>query len=446
MNEWYKKFRTHTLVKVSFFNAFSVFLRVIFSYISNKVIVVYLGPVGTALTEQLRNFVQALQGFSTMGINEGVIRYSSLYESRKDRLRNFLRMAYKLVFAASFLLMFILILFAPQVNAYLFPGNDFTTVIYMAAILLPLYAYQTILLAVLNGFQRYKKVVYITTGIHFFGVLFTFIMTVRLHMLGALLSIVFTPVIGLFLLILLIPDERSSILLLPFGKTDLKYLKRLLPFIFMALTSALSIPLFTIFIRHIIIEELGKEQAGYWDAIRKISAFYFMFISPVFAMYYFPRLSKLNNNIAAWRKEIKNMIFHFYPFIFLGMLILYIYRSFFTLFVFSADYLAMNALYFWQLLGDALRLFSLLLAYRMWTRSMVNRFIFAEISYWLLYYFLSATTVQKTGLNGVMHAYVVANLYYLVLMLLYFGKELFSGRISGKGITDNDNESQANWQ
>lgn len=424
MNRSLREIARKTIVKVSFFNALSVLLRLIFAFISNKVIAVYLGPIGTTFTGQMQNFVQALQGFSTLGINEGIIKYASLYEQERKKLVLLLRTAYKIALSISLLLMIIIIILAPQINDFLFPGNDFTILIYTTAILLPFYAYHIILMAVLNGFQQYKRIVFINILIHFTGMVLTVLFTIRLMMTGALLSVVITPALGLFIIIWLLRDDRSSILILPFGKTGKRNFKRLFPFILMALISAIFIPLFTIFIRTMIIENLDKEHAGYWDAIRKISAFYFMFITPVFSMYYFPRLSKINGKIFLWKDEIMRMITHFYPFIFSGFLIIYFFRRFFTQIIFSEAYTPMNDLYFWQLTGDAIRLFSLLLAYKMWVRVLVNKFVLAEITYWILFYFLGKFLISTSGILGIMYAYVISNFYYLLLMFIYFGKDL----------------------
>ncbi len=426
----WKDFIDTTLVKVGMFNAFSVVFRVIFAYITNKIIVLYLGPVGTALTEQMRNFVQSLQGISTLGINEGVIRYSALYQSRGKRLNYFLGTTYRLILASSLVLMLIILLFAPRINDFLFSTRDYILLVYLSAFVVPVYAVQVILLSVLQGFQEYKKVTYIITIVHFTGMVLIFILVWQLKMLGALLAVMITPVVSFSVILIFLGKDLKFLLIGPIenGFTDLQkrqYIKRLVPFIWMAGITAIAIPLFTIALRNLIITHFtdeGQIYAGYWDAVRKVSVFYFMFITPVFSMYYFPRLSKLNGE--GWWIHIKEMITKFYPFVLSGMLLIYLFRRQVTLFIFSEAYDPMNPLYFWQLSGDLVRLFSLLLAYRFWAKAMVNRYIFSELSYWTLLYVLSYVWIQTGGLTGVMQAYLASNFYYLALMLLIFRNEV----------------------
>ncbi len=430
-NKIWKNFTGATIIKVSFYNAVSVIFKVLFSYISNKAIVIYLGPVGTALTEQMRNFVQAVQGIATMGIHEGVIRYSSQYKNRLKRLALFLRATYRMIFIASVVLMMVIVVFAPKINNILFSGRNYVLLIYITAFLIPIYALQVILLAILHGFQQYKKVTVIITLLHFFSMILMVTLIWQLDMTGALLTVIMTPVIAFVIILAFIGKDFKKIFLIPLtngkqGSQNQQYLKRLLPFVIMAGVTAFIIPLSTIAIRNIIINHFaseGQRFAGYWDAIRKVSMFYFMFIAPVFNMYYFPAISK-NPSRQEWKKHAKEMLVKFYPFILAGMILIYLFRHYVTLIIFSDEYLPMNNLYGWQLSADFIRLIALLLAYKFWSQALVNQYLFAEISYWILFYVLSTVLIKSMGLAGVMKAYFLVNLYYLFIVIFIFRKDL----------------------
>ncbi|NPA43684.1 MAG: oligosaccharide flippase family protein [Chlorobi bacterium] len=423
-------FRPATVWKVSLFNGAAVVVRVIFAYLTNKIIVVYLGPAGTALTEQMKNFVQAVQGISTVGMNEAVIRYAAFYQHRLKRLIRFLAATYRLILAVAVVLMVLVMAAAPAINELLFPGKDYLVLIYITALLIPLYALQLILLAVLQGFQRYKTVARLTGAAAFAGMVLTWILVRHTGMQGALTAVAFVPVVTLVLILAGAGADIRKLLWIPLGngaesRKRSAYFRRLIPFIWMAGVTAVVIPLATIGLRNLIIRHYGDSgivHAGYWDAVRKVSAFYFMFITPVFNMYYFPRLSRRNGR--SWKAELKEMLFKFYPLVAAGLLGVWIFRETLTLFIFSPEYEPVNALYGWQIAGDAVRLISLLLAYRMWVKAMVNKYLFAELSYWGLYYLLSAHWVPLRGLEGVMAAYVAANAYYLGVMGVYFLPEL----------------------
>jgi len=414
------------IFRVSSFNALSVTLRLIFSYATNKVIVLWLGPAGTALTEQLRNWIQGMQGVSTLGISEAVTRYTSIYRRRDRRLRSFILRSGRMILYVSLLIGFITWWLAPSIARYLFHDSAYVHLVRLVGLMAPFYAYQVLLNAILSGLEQYKKISYIHILIHATGFILTFVLVRSQHMYGALAAVALTPMVGFFLSWFLLDREDIRLLLVPLkgGTEKMEHFgRRMWPYIGMALVSAVIIPLMTILIRNKIIDYYmaeGTVYAGYWDAIRKVSSFYFMFITPVFAMHYFPRLARIADT-AAWRRELAYMLRYFYPLIFGGLFLVYVLRKWITLFVFSAEYEPVNELYVWQLGGDAIRLFSLLLAYRMWAKAMTWHYIFAELSYWLLYVALAVYFLSVRGLPGVMEAYVWANGYYLILMLIYFG-------------------------
>jgi len=65
----------------------------------------------------------------------------------------------------------------------------------------------------------------------------------------------------------------------------------------MAISSLLLTPLVQIGIRKHIIETLTIEQAGYWDALSKISNAYFGIITSSLSIYYLPKLSSLKERL-----------------------------------------------------------------------------------------------------------------------------------------------------
>ena len=424
-----RRFLGVDLFRISSINAISVFFRLIFSYATNKAVVMWLGPTGTALTEQLRNLVQGVQGVSTLGIGEAITRYTSLYRKRDKRLKAFLKRSGRLILYISIVLGLVIFFGAAPLSRMLFKTDEYVFVLRMVGLFTPVYAYQMLLNAMLNGLEQYKKIVYINIIFHAVGFLAMVMFILWRHMEGALLAVALTPVLAFLFSAVVLEPKDLRLLAAPLSngaKGMNAFGKRIWPFIGMALTSAISIPLFTIMLRNNIIDYYGAEgmvYAGYWDAIRKISAFYFMFITPVFAMHYFPRISRLSDP-RDWRREMTAMLKYLYPLFMGGFVLIYLLRRWITLFIFSGEYLPVNDLYGWQLTADAIRLLSLLLAYRMWAKGMTVRFVFAELSYWVFYLSLAHFFLQVRGLTGVMEALVWANAYYLILMLIYFGNLL----------------------
>ncbi len=432
MNKLRRYWKRIELFRVISFNTGAGLLRMLFTFGTNKIIALWLGPAGTALTSQILNAIQGLQGFATLGISEAVTRYTALYRKRDNRLRLFLLRSGRMILYISALLGLFVFFLAPQVSHYLFGTRDYASLVRVMAVFSPVYAYQMLLMAVLNGLEQYRRLSIINILVHATGFVLMIFLAAALQLRGALWAVVLTPVVSFgFSLLILRPYDRH-LLVAPLQNGNDKFdgfLKRLAPYLAMALTVAVMRPFFSLYIRNAIIAHFGPEgtyTAGYWDAIRKISAFYFVFIAPVFSVYYFPRLTRIND-AREWISEIKRMLRHFFGWIFAGFVLVFALRRWITTLVFADDYAPVNALYGWQIAGDAIRVFSLLLAYRMWAKALSWHFVISEVGYWLLYTGLVMVFMPVGGLFGVMEAYVWANAGYLILMLIYFRKELLEG-------------------
>ena len=79
--------------------------------------------------------------------------------------------------------------------------------------------------------------------------------------------------------------------------------KKLFHYALMALASAVTMPVAHLLVRNYLGDNLGWDQAGYWQAMWYISSMYLMVVTTSLGIYYLPRLSEINNK-AELRKEI----------------------------------------------------------------------------------------------------------------------------------------------
>jgi PST family polysaccharide transporter len=187
----------------------------------------------------------------------------------------------------------------------------------------------------------------------------------------------------------------------------------------MALVSAIVIPLFSILLRNQINDFFAGDNgvhSGYWDGIKKISGLFLMLIMPVFSMYYYPQLTKIHSN-KAYFVEVKKFFKQIFPLFTIGMIILYLLRHWAVLLFYSDAYEPMEELFVWQLLGDYVRVISLILAFLMLAKTKVIHYIYTEIGFWVLYYILTLFFMSKYQLEGISIAYFVSYLVYLLSLL-----------------------------
>ncbi|TYA94733.1 O-antigen translocase, partial [Seonamhaeicola marinus] len=72
-------------------------------------------------------------------------------------------------------------------------------------------------------------------------------------------------------------------------------------------------------IRNYIIDNIGYKDAGFWEAMTRISKYYLMFVTSLMALYILPRFTEISN-----KRDFKKEVLAFYktvmPFLALGLL------------------------------------------------------------------------------------------------------------------------------
>jgi len=411
-------------LKISAFNSLSVITRFFSGWIINKLIAFYIGPEGTSVTEQFRNFLQTIQGFSTLGINDGVTKYAATYQNRPKLLQSFLSSAYKIILISSVIIGILTVVFASQINQYLFDERNFTILIIVLGFILPLFALQLILMAVLNGFQEYKRITYINILANSTSAIMALYLIVFQGIYGSLILVLATQLVLFIYTLIYIRKDLAEILLFSFDKLDAKHLERLRAYSFMALVSAMVIPAFNILLRNQINDFfVGDEgmHAGYWDGVKKISALFLAFIMPIFSMYYYPQLTKVQTN-KEYFVEVKKFFKQIFPVFTLGMILLFLLRHWATLIFYSDAYQPMEELFIWQLLGDFVRVISLVLAFLMLAKVKVAYYVATEIGFWLMFYLITPYFLANYQLKGISMAYFVTYLAYLLSLLIIYRK------------------------
>jgi len=192
----------------------------------------------------------------------------------------------------------------------------------------------------------------------------------------------------------------------------------------MALVSGVAGSVVFIAIRKNIIANIGIQQAGYWEAICRLSSFYLVFVSSILTLYFLPKLAVAKNN-----KQTKKVFWSFYKTIFpifiLALIVIYFSRIIIVKLLFTNEFLPVTSLFFWQLLGDVLKVASLILGYQFFAKKMTFAFILSEFLSFGILYFLSDYLIKSIGIQGIVMAQAFDNFIYLLILAIYFRKSLF---------------------
>lgn len=411
------------LLKTSVLNGVAVLIKTITLFVLNKILAVYLGPTGYAALGQFQNFIQMVTTFAGSAINTAVIKYTAEYHEDESKQRAIWKTAGSIVFVFSLMFAFLILIFQRQLSLYIFHTLEYQTVFVWFAVFLLFFNFNTLFLAILNGKKEILKLVLANIAGSLFALIVTSILAIKLHLYGALIalsiyqSIAF--IVTLFLCYRADWFKFSSL----FGKIDLEITKKFSSFIWMALVSAICVPLSQILIRAYLSQEFGLAYAGYWEAMIRLSTVYLMLVTTTLGVYYLPRLSELK-----MIDEIKKEVYLGYKFLFplavAGGVVIFVLRDLIINVLFSPSFAPMQSLFFWQMMGDALKIGSWILAYLMLSKAMTKLYISTEIIFTLSLIALTYVCTQLFGFEGVSIAHLINYGMYWVVISFFIFKSL----------------------
>ncbi len=421
-----KKLLSTDMVKVSFMNGVATVIRMLTGFVSVKVVAAVIGPVGVALLGQLNNFTQIVLSISNGGINAGITKYTSEYsDSEKDYIL-YLGTGFRITVSLSIITSLILILGAGYFSEHILHDIKYRSVFYVFGFTIMLYALNALLTAVINGFKEYKKFVIVNITGSIVGLIFSVVLSLRFGIYGALISSVTYQSVVFFFTIGIISKSywfKWRLFIASFKK---KVANQLAHYSLMAMASAITIPAGQIIVRNFIIRKTSITNAGLWEGINRISGMYLMIITASFSVYFLPKLSQLKTN-----NELRNEIFSVYkiiiPFLLLSTFLIYIFRILVIHILFTPEFIGMQSLFTFQLIGDVLKILGYVLGYLLLSKAMSKVYITMEIVNFILLVAVSYFLVNAYGAVGATLAFAIVYLIYFLVLCFVF-KDLLFGR------------------
>lgn len=422
LRQWVKG---NVLLKIASINSVAIGVRIVAGLITSKVVAFYLGAPGMALMGDLRNFLTSVQSIGTLGISNGILKYTAEFKKDKRLLSNLLSTSFYLILGTTLLVSGALFLAAPYWNSLLFKSAyDFTFVFKLMALALPFYAINTFLLAVINGYARYKFIIFVNIATNLLGLLITVLLIINYKIDGAFIAAVITPALALVITALALIKKRYGLKLIRTKNFKVRYIKKLASYTGMTLVSAMLTPWVFIAIRQYIIDVDGIANAGLWDAMLRLSDYYLMFVTTILSLYVLPKLSAATTK-EGFRTEVFNYYKTILPLFGLGLIVLYFVKSYLVQLVFTEDFLIMLPIFKWQLAGDFLRVASLVVAYQFIAKNMFWLFVTTNLFSFALIYGSSIYFVDIYGFVGAGMAHLFSYAVYLIVVLFIFRKALF---------------------
>lgn len=393
--------------------------------ISVKIVASIIGPSGIALLGQLNNFSSILLGMANGGINSGITKYIAEYKGDESEIKKLLSNALWITLFFTLLVSLGLIILHNWLSRLVMLSDEYGYVFLIFGFTIFLYTLNAMFVSVLNGYKEFEKYVKVNIVGTLVGLLFTVSFVLALGLKGALISAVTFQSVVFFITFWICRKAPWLSVSYYKKKLDRTTVRHFLNYSAMTLVSLSVVPVSQMLLRGYVISNISITEAGWWEAINRISGIYLMVITSSFSIYYLPRLSEIKETV-----EMQHEIFKCYkvivPMLLLGLTVVYLLRNMVITILFSPDFYPMENLFIWQLLGDFFKICSWLLAFQMVAKSMTKTFIATEVLFSGLFVVLGFFFMHLNGVLGLTQAYFVNYVLYMLVMIIVFRKILFN--------------------
>ena len=356
------------LFKTSIYTSISTAVGFISAFIITKVVSQKIGPAGLAFVGQFQNVTAILAMLATGAINTGVIKYLATYKTDKAKQQQVITTSLTIVICCSLCISLFVIVCATYLSNFSFHTPDLWIVFILYGSFISLTSLNILFASFFNGLKNIKNLTITNIATALTGVLITVIFAEWLGLKGILIAGNFTSLIVFAINIFFLKKIAGFHFKPDFKKWDNKIIRMLLAFALMNIVSGLLGPCTQILVRDKIIKDFSTVEAGYWQAITRISDYYLSFITTVLAVYYLPRLSEIEKQ--ELRKEIMKGYKTILPVVIILSFLIWICKDLVVQIVFTQKFLPMIPLFKYQLLGDVLKIGSWLLAFLMLSKAL----------------------------------------------------------------------------
>lgn len=420
--------KNNLLLKITSLNSIGVSVRLVLSLLTQKFIAIVLGPEGVAQIGNIRNLFPMMESFSTLGAFNGVVKYVAEHKKDEIELMKLFSTIFVYTVIASFIAFLILFFGADYLNELLFEGYEFSFVFKALAISVPFIAINRVFNGIVNGVSAYKSFVTINLISYVCSVILLVFMVCIKHINGALFAIAITPIVQFLLVIYFYLRVVKDYIQFKKLSFSIPYKKQLLAFTLMSLASTFLGNFVEIYLRGSLTAQISEIDAGYWTGMTNISKQYLMFMSAILTLYVIPKFATINES-SAFRKEVLSIYKTVLPFFAIGMLTIFFTREWVILIAKTEEFMGMKPLFKWQLLGDFIKLASVIVAHQFLAKKMVKQFIFTELFSLLTFYLLAMFFIKTMGAEGVVLAHFIRYILYFGLVIFVLRKHIFGKHI-----------------
>ncbi|WP_412495562.1 oligosaccharide flippase family protein [Shewanella chilikensis] len=418
------------MIRDSFLSITSNLFRMLAGLVLIKLVSIMLGPEGLGKLGHYINIFTIVAMLSGGGIAKAVISRIATKSSNADKA-SFIRNATVYSFWFNTLLL-ILFFIAYGIYSNLFNGIDTTLFI----VLIFLSIISMTLLSFFNGVvlgRGINTLYYINQIIgSFVYVIASFLLIYFFGFYGAVLAVFLSYTIYIFTSFFVgfrvwkISISTTFSDFEPRSFFNLNEGRFLLRYTMMVFFSCISAPLCEMVIREYLIENSGLNDAGYWQALTRLSAAYMSFFTIILTTIYLPKLSRFGDNLSGKIFSIKIAFFILGLYLLMGGGI-FVFDDYIISFLFSNEFSVITDVLLKQYFADAFKLVTMLFGFYFLAFSKVKLFLMLELAVYGSFLFL-VLKFSFPSFKDVVDYYFLSTSSVFLVCLSVFVFSLLRGR------------------
>lgn len=407
------------ILKTSMLSGVSTIIRIISSIIITKMVALFAGPAGLAVIGQLQNIINVAMLITGDFLKTATTKFTAEYQDNNQEKYKLWSSALKVILCLNLIVFSIFFFFSNQIASYFLHTEEYSYVFKVFSVSLPFFVLNAFLLAILNGQKEIKYYIFLNIALSIVSLLLVCILSYNYGLQGALLAYVSNQSIVFVITFFIIKNQAWFNIKYFFYKTELIQYKKLFGFALITFTSIMASNGSTYYIRGYLIENLSTTLAGNWQAMWALSQVSLSLITTSLVTYLLPTISKLEDKKLI-QQELTSAIKIIIPFLFIISLAMYILRDFIILTLYTSDFVAMRDLFFWQLVGNSIKVCGWLFGYVLVAKGMVKYTVLTEIIFAFSWCLLSTYLIDLFGLIGAIYAFGInASFHFVTMFLLY---------------------------
>jgi PST family polysaccharide transporter len=410
-----KFIKDNLLLKITSLNAGVIFVRLFIGFFIQRELTQNLVSGGYAKVGSLRNLMQILSSFTSLGIFNGIVKYVAEHKENKQYLQKLFSTAFVFTIIGSLVTFIILYFFSESISTYFFFSSEYSYIVKIIAVIAPFIAIQRVFYGVINGLSEYKYFAKIELVAYIISSLLTIWFLYQFNLEGVLIAIATIPIIQVIVMMFFFIKVLREYV--QFSKIQFRtpLFKSLLAFSLMSFVSTILLNFVEADIRVMIENKIGPNGADVWTGMTTLSKNYMVFSGAIFTLYVIPKFSGIYSK-KDFVKEIVNIYKTLLPLFAIGMFVIFFGRQLFIDYIF-VDYTGMKPLFKWQLIGDFIKLISIVLAHQFFAKRLVRNFIFTEILSLVLFYVFANYLSDIYGVEGVVMGHLLRYIIYLLVVV-----------------------------